>query len=106
MHAAWVQEVGTGFYCVTATEAPNQPSVQCWGKRARARTCPTMLQINPAPCRLQVGIKSQLSGATVRLALFLGNKAAEPLTQVRKRTQAAGPARDGWALALAGVGGS
>ena len=30
----------------------------------------------------QIGVKSQLSGATVRLALFLGNKAGEALTQV------------------------
>lgn len=30
----------------------------------------------------QVGIKSQLSGATVQLALFLGNKGGEALTQV------------------------
>lgn len=35
--------------------------------------------------RLQVGIKSQLSGASVRLSLFLGNKAAETLTQVGGR---------------------
>ena len=32
-----------------------------------------------------MGIKSQLSGSTVRLALFLGNKAAESLTQVGHR---------------------
>lgn len=31
---------------------------------------------------MQIGIKSQLAGATVQLSLFLGNKHSDPLQQV------------------------
>ncbi len=36
----------------------------------------------PAPPPAQIGVKSQLGGATAQLSLFLGNKASEALAQV------------------------
>lgn len=60
--------------------------VHCWAIRTLAAATQALCPCSyTAVTRLQVGIKSQLSGATVRLSLFLGNKAAETLTQVGGR---------------------
>jgi AP-2 complex subunit alpha len=63
-----------------AGPAPIQPAgdVGAWFRKLCAATSGILYEDS----FLQVGIKSQLSGSTVRLALFLGNKAAESLTQV------------------------
>lgn len=64
----------------SAGPAPIQPigDVGAWFRKLCASTSGILWEDQ----FLQVGVKSQLSGSTVRLALFLGNKAAESLTQV------------------------